>query len=160
MTFNPETDLKLERDIAASPEKLWRCWTEADLLKQWFAPKPVETVDAVINPEPGGRFYTLMRVPDYGDMPGEGCILVADPAKRLVWTNAMEAAFRPTKPADGPGSFLFSTELTFAPSPRGCLYTVVVRHTTAGARAQHEEMGFHDGWGTAASQLEALAKGL
>jgi uncharacterized protein YndB with AHSA1/START domain len=31
---------------------------------------------------------------------------------------------------------------------------------TTEAKAEHEEMGFHEGWGKAAEQLEALAKSL
>ena len=160
MSFDPQTDLLLERDLAATPEKVWRCWTEAELLKHWFAPKPVETIEAVIEPVPGGRFYTVMRIPDHGDMPGEGCILLAEPAQRLVWTNVMVAGFRPVHLPEAPGSFGFSADLSFAPSARGCLYRAVVRHLTPESRAQHEAMGFHEGWGAAATQLEALAQSL
>ena len=33
-------DLVITRDITAPREKLYRCWTEPELIKQWFAPKP------------------------------------------------------------------------------------------------------------------------
>lgn len=158
MTFDPETDLKLERTLVATPDQVWRCWTEADLLKQWFAPKPVETVDAVIDPTPGGRFYTLMRVPEHGDMAGDGCILVAERARRLVWTNALGPAFRPVV-LEG-GGFTFSADITFQATDTGCAYTIIVRHAQADSRAQHDAMGFHDGWGTAASQMEQIAQSL
>ena len=36
-------ELLLTRLIDASREKLFRCWTEPSLLKQWFAPAPVTT---------------------------------------------------------------------------------------------------------------------
>ncbi len=39
-------------------------------------------------------------------------------------------------------------------------YEARVRHWTAEARVQHETMGFHQGWGQCADQLEALAKTL
>ncbi len=38
--MNAVHELVLTRLIDAPPEKLYRCWTEADLLKQWFAPLP------------------------------------------------------------------------------------------------------------------------
>ena len=33
-------DLTLSRHIKVPRAKLWRCWTEPELLKQWFCPKP------------------------------------------------------------------------------------------------------------------------
>ena len=33
-------------------------------------------------------------------------------------------------------------------------------HWTPEARKEHEDMGFHEGWGKAADQLEALARSL
>lgn len=158
MTFDPKTDLKLDRTLTVSPAQVWRCWTEPELLKQWFAPKPVETIEAVIEPIPGGRFYTVMRIPEFGDMPGDGCVLLANPNRRLVWTNVMQAAFRPVAP--DPGGFAFSADMTLTPTDTGCHYVIIVRHTTPETRAQHESMGFHNGWGTAATQMETLAKSL
>ena len=40
-TENPDThELVLERVLDAPREKVWRCWSEPDLLKRWFAPRP------------------------------------------------------------------------------------------------------------------------
>ena len=39
-------------------------------------------------------------------------------------------------------------------------YTAVARHRSAEAAKTHSDMGFHDGWGTVATQLEAYAQGL
>jgi uncharacterized protein YndB with AHSA1/START domain len=153
-------DLSLTRRLDATPDVIWRCWTDSDLLKRWFAPKPVETVEAVIEPRPGGRFFTLMRVPDHGDIGGEGCILVAEPARRLVWTNCMEAGFVPATLGTGAMDFAFSADIRLTPEDGGCRYDVVLRHRTDADRAAHEKMGFHDGWGAAIAQMEILARTL
>jgi uncharacterized protein YndB with AHSA1/START domain len=42
----------------------------------------------------------------------------------------------------------------------GTQYDARAMHWTAEAKAEHEAMGFHTGWGIAADQLEALARTL
>lgn len=154
------TDLSFTRDFGATPDKIWRCWTEPELLRQWFAPKPVETIEAEIDPRAGGFFRTVMRIPGHGDQAGEGCILLADPARRLVWTNALLADFVPAPPDDGPMSFLFTVDIRLSGQNGGCRYDVRVSHRNAEDRKIHEDMGFQDGWGAAATQLETLARSL
>ena len=39
-------------------------------------------------------------------------------------------------------------------------YTARVRHFTVAGREQHEQMGFHQGWGMTTDQLAALASSL
>ncbi|MDO9525634.1 MAG: SRPBCC family protein [Gemmobacter sp.] len=151
MTIDTSRDLVLTRHLPATPMAIWRCWTEPALLKRFFAPAPGITVDAVIDPTPGGRFYTLMRFEEYGDIDGEGCILLADPGRRLVWTDALSAGFRPNPTA------FFTADLTFAARDGGCDYTVVARHADVQAAQKHADMGFQSGWGQVADQLGALA---
>ena len=57
-------DLILERNLDAPRDKLWRCWTEPELLQQWFCPKPWYVTDARIDLQPGGEFFTVMNGPD------------------------------------------------------------------------------------------------
>ena len=159
MTFDPETDLKLERRIAAKPATVWRCWTEPDLLMQWFCPVPWKVTKAEIDLRPGGRFITRMEGPDEtggtASMESEGCFLEVVEGERLAFTDALARDWRPN------ASGFMTAVVTFAPDGAGgTLYTAVALHNDTAARARHEEMGFHEGWGAAADQLEALAQGL
>ena len=61
----------------------------------------------MIDPVPGGRFYTKMVFDDLGAFPQEGCILVADPGRRLAFTDCLSAGFRPKT-----GGF-FTADITF-----------------------------------------------
>ena len=149
-------DLILTRRMAASPERVYRAWTEPELLKQWFTPKPVVTKEVVLDLRPGGRFFTLMLMPDGTEFPNEGCVLLAETNRRLVFTECLTEGFRP---AASP-MLLMTAEITFAPDGDGTLYTARALHGTAATRDEHEKMGFHDGWATAATQLEELARRL
>lgn len=153
--------LTLHRHIKASPQAVWRCWTEEDLLKQWFAPDPVVTTVAELDPRPGGGFRTVMQVPEMGEMGGDpGCVLLAEPAARLVWTNALGPEFRPNPLGNDPGSFAFTADIRMSAKDGGCDYHVTVFHATPEGKKTHEDMGFAQGWGTAAKQLDVLAQSL
>lgn len=152
ITLNPETDLELVRHLKAPPAKVWRCWTEPALIEQWFAPKPVVTRDVSIDLRPGGSFKSTMDIPDHGSMAGHGCILDVVPQRRLVWTDLLEGGYRPAA-----GSFGFTAFILLEPEGTGTLYRALALHPSAEKSKAHVEMGFHDGWGTAADQLDALA---
>lgn len=151
-----ELDLILTRRMAVSPDRVYRCWTEPALMKHWFAPKPVETREVVLDLRPGGRMFVLMVLPDGTAIPNEGCVLVVEPNRRLVFTECLTAGFRPT---DNP-MLPMTAEVTFEADGDGTLYTARALHGTAAMRDKHAEMGFHDGWGTCATQLEAMARSL
>lgn len=150
---DPERDLRVERVIAAPVSLVWRCLSDAELLRRWWVPKPVVVADMVIEPQPGGRFYTDMILPDGAEYPVEMMILRADPGARLVFTDLMTAGFRPVAEP----MFGFAAEITLEATAAGTAYTATARHARAPDAARHREMGFHDGWGTVADQLAALA---
>lgn len=152
IAFNPELDLKLERDVPVAPELLWRGWTEPDLLKQWFCPAPWRVIEAEIDLRPGGIFRTVMAGPN-GERSdgGSGCWLEVVPNRRLSWTDGLGPNFRPRVKG-----FLSAT-ICFDPLPNGgTRYRAYAFHATAEDRQQHADMGFEQGWGAALDQLIAL----
>ena len=155
-TIDATLDLVLEREVDVPPELVWKAWTTPEHLKQWFTPKPYETADVEIDVRPGGIFRVVMRSPEGEEMDqGAGCILEAVENRRLVWTGALGPGFRPSA-----SDFPFSAIITMEPSGTGTKYRAVAVHGSPELKAQHEEMGFHDGWGAALDQLVELAKGL
>lgn len=148
-----DLDLTLHRILKAPRAKVWACWTKPEHLKHWFAPKPVEVVEIEMDLRPGGRFNSVMRM-DGKTFPGmPGCYLEVVPEERLTFTDMLHEGFRP---ALTPG-LGFTAIVSFADHADGTEYTVLARHGDAAAREKHEKMGFHDGWATAAEQLETYA---
>lgn len=152
MTAMIETDrdLVLTRLIDAPRAKLYAAWTQPDLLKQWFAPLPYTTPIAELDVRPGGANKITMRGPDGVDMPNRGVYLEVVPNERLVFTDAYTEAWAPSEKP------FMTVILTFEEEAGRTRYTARVRHWTVEDREAHEKMGFHEGWGICADQLEAL----
>jgi uncharacterized protein YndB with AHSA1/START domain len=153
MTAATDTDheLVLTRFIPAPRAKLYRAWTEPELMKQWFAPAPWTTPVAETDVRPGGASYVVMRSPDGKDMPVRGVYLEVAENEKLVFTDAYTSAWVPSaKP-------FMTAVVTFEDEAGGTRYTARVRHWSAPDKAAHEKMGFHTGWGICTEQLAALA---
>ena len=153
ITIDPALDLVLERTVPVSPELVWAAWTEPEQVVKWFAPAPFRTSLCEIDLHPGGKFRTVMVSPEGEEMDGVGAFLEVVPNRRLTWTNTMAPGFRPTPGSDLP----FTAFITIEPDGNGgSRYTAVARHADDATRAQHEAMGFHEGWGAALEQLVDL----
>lgn len=148
----PDSDreLVLTRIIDASPEKLFRAWTEPALMVQWFTPPPWTTVHAETDLRPGGSSLVVMRGPEGQEFPNRGVYLEVVKNEKLVVTDAYTAAW---EPSDKPFMTLI---LSFEAIDDKTRYTARVRHWTVADREAHEQMGFHEGWGKATDQLAEL----
>ena len=151
-------ELRLERLLDAPRAKVWRCWTEPKLLEQWFAPRSWTTEVKTLELRPGGASHIVMRGPDGEESDGVGVFLEAVPEQRLVFTNAFTSGWIPSgQPAIVP---FMTTIVEMSDEGGKTCYVVRALHWTEEARKQHEEMGFHEGWGQTTGQLEALARTL
>jgi len=156
-------DLVLERTLNAPRDLVWKAWTDPKLLKQWFAPKPYEISEIEMDLSPGGIFRIRMIGPDGFDTGhgNPGCVLEVVDGERLVWTSALGPQYRPAEMGEGCESFPMTAVVTFADAGNAkTLYRAVALHRNAADRDVHEKMGFDEGWGQCAAQLEELAQGL
>ena len=156
-------DLVLERTLNAPRDLVWKAWTDPNLLKQWFAPKPYEISELEMDLQPGGIFRIRMVGPDGFDTGhgSPGCVLEVVHGEKLVWTSALGPQYRPAELGEGCESFPMTAVVTFADAGGGkTLYRAVALHRNAADRDIHEKMGFDEGWGKCAEQLEELAQGL
>jgi uncharacterized protein YndB with AHSA1/START domain len=149
-------ELILTRLIDAPRAKLFRCWTEPTLLKQWFAPNPYTTPVAEVDLRIGGASWIVMRSPEGQEIPCPGTYLEIVPGRKLVFTDAYSGDWMPK--ADGKP--FMTAIITFEDEGERTRYTARVRHWTKQDYDTHVQMGFHQGWGQCADQLAALAKSL
>lgn len=153
---SPKHELVLDLTLDCEPQKLYRCWTEAELIKQVFAPAPWTTPSAKVDVRPGGASEITMRSPEGQEFPNKGQYLEVVPGRKLVFTDAFTGDWVPSETAP-----FFAAVLTFEDAGKGkTRYTARARHWTEEARQQHEQMGFISGWTVVARQMEALAQTL
>lgn len=88
MTTNASDDrtLVLDRILEAPREAVWRCWTEGELLRQWFCPKPWGVSRAELDVRPGGRNFVVMQGPQGEQVPVAGHTRYV--ARALHWSAA------------------------------------------------------------------------
>jgi len=145
-----DRDLVLTRIIDAPREKVYRAWTEPELLKQWFAPLPWTTSAAEVDVRPGGSSLIVMRSPEGQEFPNRGVYLEVVENQRLIITDAYTEAWEPSERP------FMTVVLTFEDEGGKTRYTARVRHWTVADREEHERMGFYQGWGQCIDQLAAL----
>jgi uncharacterized protein YndB with AHSA1/START domain len=156
---DPRLDLILQRVVDVPKELVWSAWTTPGILKRWFTPAPWKAVECEIDLRPGGIFSTVMQGPDGQRIANAGCYLEIVANQKLVWTSALGPGYRP-RPTAGPAAdtFLMTAVISLESRGQGTKYTALAIHGDEEARKNHEQMGFHAGWGKALDQLVEVVK--
>jgi uncharacterized protein YndB with AHSA1/START domain len=79
--------LSITRYYNASPEKMWRAWTDLEAMKEWW--KPDDTYSPVVTEADvrvGGRFHVRMISPEGKEHDVSGVYLEVVPNRKLVFT--------------------------------------------------------------------------
>ena len=142
-------ELSLTRLIRAPRHTLWRCWTEPDLIKQWFTPRPWTTPVVEVDVRAGGTSYMLFRGPDGQEFPNRGVYLEAVPDERLVFTDAYVTAWVPSAKPFMTGIVTFADEA--GGTRYDCLCPALVRRRHDAARADGLPRRLGKGHGPAGS---------
>ena len=64
LVTNDGRALTIHREFDAKRQLVWDCHTKAELLDQWFAPKPLITKTKHMDFRPGGYWHFAMLTPD------------------------------------------------------------------------------------------------
>ncbi len=136
--------LRLERLIAAPPERVFDLWTEPDLLVQWWGPEGYDVPAHALDVRPGGAWRTTMRSPEGKRVSVSGVYRVIDKPRRLVFTWAWDQD-------DGARGHETEVTVTFEAAPGGTRLKLVQQtFQSAEVRDNHDR-----GW---SSSFDCLAR--
>jgi uncharacterized protein YndB with AHSA1/START domain len=82
--------VELTRVFEAPRERVFECWTRAEHLQHWFAPKDFSIHSCETDPRPGGLLKLCMRAPDGDEYWVRGQFTEIDFPKHLVITCAAD----------------------------------------------------------------------
>ncbi|MGH9346205.1 MAG: SRPBCC family protein [Vicinamibacterales bacterium] len=135
------------RTIAASADRVFAAWTDPQKLRAWMAPGPLEVVEAITDPRPGGRYRIVVADPSGGRHVTTGEYREVLPGRRLVKTWIYEGP-NPVESAE--------TLLTVELRDTGTGTTeLTIRQD--GLATPRDRAGNHEGWNLCLDRLEALA---
>jgi uncharacterized protein YndB with AHSA1/START domain len=151
--LHPELDLTVSRIIGAERSAVWSAWATPASFEQWWVPAPEVCRVRDMELRPGGSFRTEVSQDGVEFGPHiTGCFLAVRERELIVFTDALVADWRPSE-----ASFV-TVVIAMRDHPDGTAYTATAMHRNIADRDQHEQLGFHDGWGTVTRQLAELVE--
>ena len=84
MTDQDRHVLKIQRRVAALPDKVFEAWTRPDLLARWWGPEGLVLSDYKFDVREGGHWRTVMKSSQGIEHIATGVYKTIDPPYRLV----------------------------------------------------------------------------
>ncbi len=163
----PLHEVTLTRALAAPPDRVFRAWTRAEQLRQWFGPRDVEMPVCELDARPGGPIRFCHALPGGRALWFQGVFVEVTPGERLVFDLAfVDAEGRPAAahPVPGwPDDGVITTTVTLAATAGGTHMTVhqAVRSADSAAApaVARERAMAAEGWVSTLERLEAFVAG-
>lgn len=145
-----DRQIVLTRHLAASPAKVWRCWTDPDLLPRWFGPEGFSCRTKTIALHKGGEWVFDMTGPDGTVWPNRHRYLEWEPTTRLAFT--MDNGTDDEPPIE--------VVVHLTPEDQGTRITQIMTLPTVAARDRALGFGADKLGQTTLAKLEAIAVSL
>ena len=78
----------IAREFAVPRDKVWKSWTEAERLKQWWGPKGFTVKQLKLDLRPGGTMHYCLQMPDGNEMWGLFVYREIVRPEKLVFVNS------------------------------------------------------------------------
>lgn len=146
----------VKRSFEAPVDLVWAAWTEADLLAQWWAPRPWKAVTKDMDFREGGRWLYAMTSPE-----GEKHWVLETFRNVLPQKSfSIHNAFCDEQGVPSPDALTSIWDNTFAEAERGTLVTNIIRYESEASLNAHAQMGFKEGYTMGLDQLEEVLASL
>jgi uncharacterized protein YndB with AHSA1/START domain len=141
-----DTDIRLRRDFAHPPAKVWRALTEPQLIRQWMAVEGHPMTRCEFDPRPGGSFHFEWQGPDGTSFFFSGPVVEVREPHHITHIEHFNG--------DPAMAAHITTDL--APQGSGTRMTMVMRYDSAEARAAAIATGMTDGMDEVYARLDAM----
>lgn len=148
------TAVRLQRSIAAPPDRVYRAWLEPDLLARWMAPGALEVTRTEVDERVGGHFR-IWHASAEGDVGGfEAELLELIPGERIVFRWGFVGPDRLAGP-----TYDSLLTITLREAPDGATELTLVHERLDELAAALPEVADNvgRGWEAALDKLEQLA---
>ncbi len=140
----------ISREFNANLELVWKAWTTAELLDQWWAPKPFASKTKVMNFEVGGRRFYAMVGSEGQEFWSVQKYTSISPKTNFKMLNAF--ADKDENP-DLPGS---DWDLNFSEQNGTTTVNIIIKNESLARMEKMLEMGFREGFTVCLEQLGEL----
>ena len=140
--------LSVSRTFPVHRELVWKAWSSAEYVRNWFSPATYTVPEARVEMRVGGAFDVLMRSPGGDENWTHGTFTEITPHDRLVIEMGVVTP-------DGHALFSARTEVSFSDALGGTRLDVVQTYVFADpAMAAPMVAGASEGWRTTLDKLE------
>jgi uncharacterized protein YndB with AHSA1/START domain len=144
--------LSLSRSLPTSASVLWRYWTSAQLVREWWAPEHFMVVECELDAVAGGRLRIVMQEPDGSRHTASGRFLSLDAPRALSFELAALGS-------DGEPLVSATHALALQERADGTDLSLEVRITASTGAAAPAVAGMRLGWEQCLSKLaRAIAR--
>lgn len=144
-----EGTVVITRVFDAPRDLVWRAWTDAKMMAQWFGPRGFTSTVPELDVRAGGKLRIVMHGPDGNDYPMKGVFREVVKPERLVFSNIA---------IDNDGNHLLEGETTVTLSQHAGKTTLTVKSHMVGKVPVAVQMlaGMEAGWTQSIDKLGEL----
>lgn len=159
LPFDNTPSISIERTFDASVERVWRAWSEPELIKQWWGPSGFSTPTVKMNFRVGGQYTFAMKSPEGFISYSSGTYEKITPLKKIVCSDYFSDEFGKAISAKEAG-------MTTGEWPNFMYITVELKNAPEGTRMtvthegipKSEHIACIDGWSSSFDRLQRLVE--